>query len=327
MSDDPPDPQPVYAYPLDDVLRFQHLQTKSTHNSYHIEPDGNSLPDWAYTHEAIDIQLDSQGVRHFELDVRFDPDGDRFEVYHLPIIDEQTTCRLLTDCLAAGKAWSDAHRAHHPIVFQMELKDALGDDPEGYFAKLHAEIRSVWPTERVVTPELVQGDHASLGEAIASEGWPTLGELRGKAMFTLDDAGAIREAYTQGGAHLDGRLLFADADPGDPFAAIAVINDPLAGADAISQAVAANLLVRTRADSDGDEVATGDTTRRDQALAIGAHFITTDFPVEVDAHDYWVEIPGGTPSRCNPITAPDECSSLAIEDPDFVSGAVPPTER
>jgi hypothetical protein len=30
---------------------------------------------------------------------------------------------------------------------------------------------------------------------------------------------------------------------------------------------------------------------------------------------YVVEIPGGTPARCNPITAPAECASEDIEDP------------
>ena len=57
------------------------------------------------------------------------------------------------------------------------------------------------------------------------------------------------------------------------------------------------------------------TTRREAALASGAHFVTTDFPGPVDAHDYVLEIPGGTPSRCNPVTASSDCAATALEDP------------
>jgi hypothetical protein len=78
------------------------------------------------------------------------------------------------------------------------------------------------------------------------------------------------------------------------------------------------MLVRTRADWDLVQPLAGDTSVRDAALAGGAHFISTDFPAPVDGIDYWVDIPGGTPSRCNPITAPPECTAEAVEDPAFV---------
>jgi hypothetical protein len=31
------------------------------------------------------------------------------------------------------------------------------------------------------------------------------------------------------------------------------------------------------------------------------------------------DIPGGTPSRCNPVTAPANCRSADIEDPSLLS--------
>ena len=65
----PPEPEPTFDYPLDDVLRLNHLQAKSTHNSYHIEGEESGIPDWAYTHAPLDVQLGEQGVRHFELDL------------------------------------------------------------------------------------------------------------------------------------------------------------------------------------------------------------------------------------------------------------------
>ena len=63
-------------------------------------------------------------------------------------------------------------------------------------------------------------------------------------------------------------------------------------------------IVRTRADSGGEEADNNDTTRLIAALTSGAHSISTDYPAKVDGIDYWVEIPEGNPSRCNPVSAP-----------------------
>ncbi len=312
------DDQPVFPYPLDDTLRFQDVQSKSTHNSYHVETPGNEVGDWHYSHVPLDRQLGEQGVRHIELDLHYNATDAVFEVYHLKYLDEQSTCHLFTECLSVVKGWSDQHRAHQPIVIQLEPKDAVPDDIEAWFAALHAEITSVWPMSRLITPAFVQGSHATLGEAIRQDGWPTLGRLRGRVMFTLDNSAEFRDAYTHGGQSLDGRLIFADSSPGDPYAAIAILNDPVGGAAAIADALAAHMLVRTRADSSPADVLAGKGDHRAAALASGAQFVSTDFPAPVPGVDYWLDIPGGTPSRCNPVTAPPECTSEAIEDPKFV---------
>jgi hypothetical protein len=81
--------------------------------------------------------------------------------------------------------------------------------------------------------------------------------------------------------------------------------------------------VRTRADGDNVEPFAGDTSKRDAALASGAQFVSTDYPVIVPGvpmtgTPYVVDIPGGTPARCNPVTAPAACASTDIEDPKFM---------
>lgn len=55
------------------------------------------------------------------------------------------------------------------------------------------------------------------------------------------------------------------------------------------------------------------------ALAGAVQILSTDSPAPVPHVDYVVEIPGGTPSRCNPKSAPSECTSEAIEDPAFLA--------
>ena len=91
----------------------------------------------------------------------------------------------------------------------------------------------------------------------------------------------------------------------------------------ISRGVAAvkgGFIVRTRADSDSTEALAGDTTRRDAALASGAQIVSTDYPAKVEGVEYVMEIPEGKPSRCNPVTAPPECTTEAVEDPAFFGG-------
>jgi hypothetical protein len=112
--------------------------------------------------------------------------------------------------------------------------------------------------------------------------------------------------------------LFPDGD-GDSslsYAAYHTMNDPLGGQDAISALVEAGFLVRTRADTDGEEARALDYTRLQAALSSGAQFISTDFPRPASDEAYGVTMPDGTPSRCNVVTAPESCFSLAIEDPD-----------
>jgi hypothetical protein len=76
--------------------------------------------------------------------------------------------------------------------------------------------------------------------------------------------------------------------------------------------------VRTRADADTVQARAGDTSLFDAALASGANFISTDFPSPHPETGYVVEMPGGEPARCNPVSAPPSCEALALENPALV---------
>ena len=108
----PGDTGVAWSYPMDDTLRFTDVQAVGTHNSYHMRTEGVELDAWDYEHAPLDVQLGEQGVRQFELDICFDAALERFEVYHAPVIDDQTTCLALTDCVATVRAWSAAHPGH-----------------------------------------------------------------------------------------------------------------------------------------------------------------------------------------------------------------------
>jgi len=319
-DDVPPDGDPPHQYPLDDVLRLDDLQALGTHNSYHLETGETPVTAWDYSHRPLDEQLGVLGVRQFELDLFRDWETDSFWVFHVPFLDMSTTCLYLDECLCAMKEWSDRNPGHHPLLTLLELKDDHDEETaEEVLADLEEEIVAVWPEDRLVTPDLVRGDHACLRDALEQQGWPTLGELRGRALFVLHAGGAYRDEYTRDGT--EGRVLFPDAygDLTLGFAAVHSINDPIGSIEAIEAAVEAGHLVRTRADSDSEQAWAGDTTRSEAALASGAHFVSTDYPEPHYESGYVVAVPGGTPSRCNPLGAPEECTSEAIEDPQVIS--------
>jgi calcium-dependent phosphoinositide phospholipase C len=181
------------------------------------------------------------------------------------------------------------------------------------FDALDAEIRSILPPEKLITPDDVRLDYPTLEDAVLDRGWPTLGEARGKIMFMLDNGGHYRTDYLAGHPSLAGRILFTSADPGNDDAAFIKLNS--SKTDPIAARVAAGYVVRTRADADTEEARDNDTSTRDAAIASGAQWVSTDYPVPNPAFGtgYFVEIPDGHPARCNPLNAPFGCRSVALE--------------
>lgn len=309
-----PAPRPTKrppAGPLDDTLRMNHLQAKATHNSYHLAKPGAS-PEFAYTHAPLDVQLESQGVRALELDIHFDEECQRHEVMHIPLLDDATTCRQLTDCLAVIRKWSDEHLGHHPLFVQIEPKDDTNYAAEKRLSVLEQEILSVFPREAVITPDEVKGSAATLAEGIEN-GWPTLAKTRGRVLFYMLASGGLRDVYTHDKKDLGGRLMFVSSSVGEPYAGIAVIDSALDRRDDIDRSIAAGMIVRTLAEDwtvlDSAHVQAG------AALESGAQVIATDHPVKTPETTWVFENPG-TPSRCNVVTAPSTCTSEAIESPD-----------
>ena len=303
-----------------DDLRINQLQYIGTHNSYHIRVPGKAtrdVPEWNYNHPPLDVQL-GRGVRSFELDLHY-KDGE-FEVFHVPLLDEGTTCRKLSDALATVRKWSDAHPRHVPISFLFELKkegpgldrrirevDAEGMD------RLDKVLCEAFPAERRIAPDDLRAGADTLREAVQSHGWPTLGASRGKVFFILHDEGRKRELYTRDHPSQRGRAMFVRSDEQRDDAAVLVLDNPRA--DAIARLAKAGYLIRTRADSDLRGNLSDKVARRDAALASGAHILSTDFPAgEAQAETgYILEFPAGAESRVNPVTGPAALAGATIK--------------
>jgi len=257
-----------------------------------------------------------------------------FKVLHTQDFDFETTCFSLVSCLTEAKAWSDANQNHLPVMVLIEFKDetvaeaAAGagvdisviqipfTDPvpttPAILDALDAEIRSVFPDDRLITPDDLRGEHATLDEAVKANGWPLLSESRGKFMFALDNGGTIRDMYRAPSPVLAGRVMFTSSDPGDPDGAFVKINEPIGNVDRINEVVAAGYIVRTRTDSPTSDARTGSTVRRDAALSTGAQFLSTDYYVENP--DFGTGYTVTLESRCNPVTNVDICTEEAVAE-------------
>lgn len=288
-----------------------------------------------YAHPPLRDQLEA-GARQLEIDVFNDPEPGRYarplglrmapgtdpydvallsapglKVMHVQDIDYRSSCILFTGCLAEVAAWSKANPDHVPLLILLNLKEGDALPAPGAVAPaafdaaamdaVDAEIRIVFGPEALITPDDVQGAHPSLRAAVAAGAWPRLGQARGRVMFALDAPRHQVDLYRGKRSSLEGRVMFVNIPETEDAAGYITLNDPLAQAERIAAAVAAGLIVRTRADADTVEARRNDGTRREAAFAAGAQFISTDYMVpDRRLSDYQVLLPGGGAARLNP---------------------------
>ncbi|MBP7096880.1 MAG: hypothetical protein KBC36_12445 [Spirochaetia bacterium] len=289
---------------IPDSLPFTRLRLLATHNSYRAAGTWLGLflvglvePEWpaklAYAHRPLRDQLDS-GIRSFELDLR--PKGLGFVLSHVPLVDQRSAAPDFALALEELALWSDRNPGHLPIVVIVEAKDdyafldpGLGPWDLAAFGRLDAALREgLGP--RLYGPDQFRGDRADLPTARALDGWPTVGELRGRIVFVLHEGERFRKVYTSDRAALEGASLFTCAPSDAPDSAgFAILNDPTDLAS-IKDALREGLVVRTRADADLES----SPGRLEAALASFAQIVSTDFPPYAPAPDgYYASLPGG----------------------------------
>lgn len=177
-----------------------------------------------YNHPPFDVQLDA-GLRSLEIDVYYDPAGNRFshpagyrileqkgakglapfdttglaepgfKVMHIADFDFRTHYPTFRQSLQALKTWSDKHPGHIPIFIQVEAKDkGLPVFPgatevlpfdEKAFDELDNEVVSVLGKDKLIVPDEVRGHYANLRDAVLANNWPTVAAARGKFIFML----------------------------------------------------------------------------------------------------------------------------------------------
>lgn len=349
-------------------LKINQIQTLGSHNSYHKRTDqkildflnlfSDALPsdlqpaDLDYAHEPLDIQLNTYGMRSFEIDIYADPEGGRFhnrkgnaliglpeasgipalnekgfKVLHIPDIDFNTLFYTFKNSLQQLKDWSDKNPNHIPIFILIEGKEQTIGDVVGSlgFASsvkftpalcddLDAEVKSVFGNnlDKIITPDKVRGNYNTLEEAVLANNWPTVGESRGKFIFVMQ--GESVDDYLVGHSSLKGRVMFTNANEGEPEAAFLQFNDPTKDEDSIIAAIQKGYIIRTRSDEPNRENRTGDYTKQTAAFRSGAQIISTDY-YRPDARyltqpdlykNYSCQFQNGDLARINPISAADK---------------------
>jgi len=177
---------------------------------------------------------------------------------------------------------------------------------------LEQDLAAAWPRQAVITPDDIRGSHTNVSTAVTTDGWPLLEESRGKVMFILLAGGDLRDDYHSQHQNLEGALMFTMSVENTPEAAIFSNTNPEGDGERIQRLVEEGYIVRSRADNAEDgEADNNETARLEEAIAVGAHTISTDYPAKVDDIDYWVNLSIG----CNPISAPPDCTPERITPP------------
>jgi Phosphoinositide phospholipase C, Ca2+-dependent len=291
-------------------LTIEALQVIGTHNSYHKAPAIAFDASHKYTHLPLDQQL-AGGVRGLELDLHLRSDG-VFEVYHIAIIDPNTTCATFEECLGVIASWSGAHPTHVPIFIWLELKDDTGGNAIQDLVPIENVITKVFASDKLITSAWLKGSYPSPHDRILAAGWPTLQEAHGRVMFTIINRDDRTKAYAHDFTSLDDRIMFVNAAPDQltmPWASITKVdsgqNDVVVSAHAAHLLVATNVCAVNMTDDACTMLLATDT-------ASGIHMLHDDLPFPVSGRSYHAALPGGSPG-CNPVTAPAGCMSNRLE--------------
>lgn len=312
---------------------------------YH--PNGMSMIEGLkYDHPPFPDQLNA-GLRNLEIDVYYDPTGGRFsdpasyrlfkskgltnlapfnkegldepgfKVLHIADFDFRTHYPTLKAALKALKVWSDANPGHIPIFIQLEAKDSgipIFPNPaqvlkfdEKAFDELDAEIVRELGKDKLITPDQVRGNYATLKEAVLAKNWPTVNDSRGKFIFLmLPSAGGGAGAaspYVKNRPNLEKRVMFIQSTPKDDFAAFFLLDNSIIRQEEIKKYVAMGYMVRTRSDIETYEAKVNDYTRAKAAFSSGAQIISTDFYKRGNGYGtgYVVQLPGKEVALINPV--------------------------
>jgi len=329
---------------------FENLSEDEKKKYLEFHPNKVTLTEvLSYDHPDFKEQLD-QGIRSLEIDVYYDPTGDRFthpasyqllkqkgednflpydvealkepgfKVLHIPDIDFRTHYTTFKQALTELKNWSEKNPSHVPIFIMIEAKDkgiplfpnsseVLPFDKEA-FKRLDEEIVSVIGKEKVITPDMVQGNFSTLKDAVLANNWPKVSESLGKFVFLLlpSTAGLSDEnAYTDH-SKLQGKIMFVQSKSDDEYAAFLLLDNAIQRKAEIEEAVKMGYLVRTRADIDTYEAKINDKKRATAAFNSGAQVVSTDYfkPGNAYGTEYFVELPSGKPARINPLFFTDK---------------------
>lgn len=286
--------------------RYHEVRQKSSHNAFQ-------------RHEALFDQLVYHRIRSLEFDIftskAFESalTGDWF-VYHIDVIDDDTHCRTLSQCLDQVAAFARAVPEHEVVTLWIDLKNnfGAGHQPEDLDALLEAAF-----AEALVRPaELLAAcpGATTLQEAVTTRGctWPHLESWRGRVIVMLTGGDLVDPSgplATYVGADAGARAAFVApglSDARDLFThPEAIVHNLELGDVAVAGAVrAAGMVSRVWVVDDEDAWAA--------AAGTGVHHIATN---QINrGEDPWANTAGpqGWPFECIDVCEAPASESAAI---------------
>ncbi|WP_200979155.1 Ca2+-dependent phosphoinositide-specific phospholipase C [Echinicola sp. 20G] len=335
---------PIFTGMMGQYFNTMSEEAKAKYKEYH--PNQMTIKEMlAYDFPDFPTQLDA-GMRSLAIDIVYDPSGNRFsrpaiydimkakgihhyqpydstgmdqpgfKVMHIADIDFLSHYKTFEQALNALKSWSDKNPTHAPVYIMIEAKDAgLPIFPNStevlpftaeVYDQLDHKLESVLGREKIITPDDVRGDYATLEEAVLAQNWPTLEASQGKFIFLLlpGSAGLSNDhSYLQDHPSLKGRMMFVKADVGQDHCGFLLLDNAIVRKGDIEEAVKKGYMVRTRSDIETYEAKVNDMSRAETAFESGAQVVSTDFfePGNAYGTDYVVRMPNNQPLRLNPV--------------------------
>ena len=262
------------------------------------------------------------------------------KVLHVPDFDYETHHLTFVSALRAIATWSDAHPRHLPLFIQIESKastvaEVLTNQGFTVAAPFDAAASTRWTARscrcspgRASSRPTSARSHATLDEAVTTQGWPLVEACRGRILLFME--GPAVQPYLAGAPGLAGRLIFAQSMPGDAHRPSCSATTRSAAAPT-SRIRGRGYIVRTMADSSTVEARSGDRTRMNAASRRRAHRETDYYRPDPRGSmpgsgwsNYTVALPGAArrdPTRSARAAAPPVASC------DWPRGAPPPSHR
>lgn len=305
---------------LEAGIKFNEISFLATHNSYQTPAidetktlyrnlaqltfDAVSGETGDFWSETLTDQLNC-GLRSFEMDIEtFDRDGEiSFTCMHSPYLDMTTSCYDFALALKEIAMWSDNNPNHLPITIIIEPKSLFIplEDMKFFnvdYAKVLDETLRESLGEKLFTPADMLRDYKSFGEMRAADDWCKVKDMLGKVLILLHE-NDVTEDYISIDPSIKTQAMFPMLRPKDvdrDCTSFILCNDPEELLEINEEVIfEKKIMVRTRT----DEFTSVTEERREQALASGAHIISTDYPVRTDltADSYVVTFGGNTTVR------------------------------
>lgn len=249
-----------------------------------------------------------------------------FKCMHVDSIDYETHCKTLASCLGVLKEWSDNNPYHIPLILRLELKletmietlergdqtaaqtvlteveEANGNTPgvdlemprtdppisAETVSLLIDEAVTVLGTEKLITPDDLRGNFASLREALSELGpeqfWPNVDTLRGKMLIIGGGFGSyLVDLYGPG---LEQSPVFSRffLQPGTTAQALSIPADVvfvehyMAGTSAyLDPLIAEGFFLMAFSDLGGGQARSNDFSTYDEVVKAGPNVILTEF--------------------------------------------------